>query len=159
MKALALVVALAAAAAHADDVARPHLLGSVHLFPFTSFPDLLGASVTVSAIPWVDLTGGVSGFTDRFGWWARGGPRFELFDQRDAQQRGWVWRVSVLAGYRAFRDARANVGGFSGALSTDLCRYVLPHLGITVQAAMGGTYDAVGKRLLPELRLGVGVTF
>ena len=157
MKRWVVALALLASTAHAAE--RPHLLGSLHLFPFTSFPDLLGASVTVSAIPWVDLTGGVSGFSDRFGWWARGGPRFEIFDRRDEAQRGLVWRVSVLAGIRAFRDARADVRGFSGALSTDICHFFLPHLGFSVQVALGGTYDATGKRVLPELRLGAGLTF
>lgn len=159
MKWVVVAVLLAAPAVGAEELERPHLIASIHLFPFTSFPDLLGASVTVHAIPWVDLSAGVSGFVDRFGWWARGGPRFLILDKRDDTHRGFTWRVSVLAGYRAFRDVRANVAGFSGAVSTDLCHFFLPHVGLTVQAALGGTWDAAGKRILPELRLGVGLTF
>ena len=62
-------------------------------------------------------------------------------------------------GYRAFRDAKADAAGFSALLSTDVTHFYSPHLGLSIQAACGGLYDAVGKRVLPELRLGVGLTF
>ncbi len=145
--------------ARADAPARPGLIGSLHLYPMTSFPDLLGGAVTVHLIPWVDVQGGLSAFPGRFGWWVRGGPRFLVLDSRDDQHHGLTWRVSVLAGYRAFRDAKADAAGFSGLLSTDFTHFFREHLGLSIQAACGGLYDAAGKRVLPELRLGVGITF
>lgn len=159
MKAWLAAGLLLAFAARAQDLERPKLWASVHLFPFTSFPDLLGASVTVHAIPYVDVTGGLSAFPGRFGWWVRGGPRIMLGDFRDDAHRGLTWRLSALAGYRAFRDARADAAGFSAALSTDFTHFFSPHLGLSIQAACGGLYDAPGKRVLPELRLGIGLAF
>lgn len=153
----AFVALLLAGAAHAED--RPHLIGSVYLYPMTSFPDVLGAGITVHAIPWVDVQAGLSAFPGRFGWWARGGLRFLIADFRDETHHGLTWSVSALAGYRAFRDAKADAAGFSALLSTDVTHFLSPHLGISFQAACGGLYDEAGKRVLPELRLGVGLTF
>lgn len=158
--AVALVLLSAAGASAEEEPERPRLLGSVHLYPFTSFPDLLGAAVTVHAIPWVDVEGGVSGFVGgSFGWWVRGGPRLLVADLRDEQHRGLTWRIALHAGYRAFRDARADAAGFSGLVTTDFARFFSPHFAVAVQLALGGLYDAPNKRVLPELRLGLGVAF
>ena len=156
---LFVAVLLSSGASRADDLDRPRLLASFHVYPMTSFPDLLGGAVTIHAIPWVDVQTGLSAFPGRFGWWVRGGPRLLVADFRDDAQRGLTWRVSVLAGYRAFRDSKADAAGFSGLLSTDVTYFFRTHLGISFQAACGGMYDQAGKRVLPELRLGVGVTF
>lgn len=144
--------------AHAGPL-RPRLIGSVHLYPMTSFPDLLGGGITVHAIAWFDVQAGLSAFLGRFGWWVRGGPRFLVADFRDETHRGLTWRISALAGYRAFRDSKADAAGFSALLSTDVTHFYNPHLGLSVQAACGGLYDDSAKRVLPELRLGLGVTF
>lgn len=154
---LALVAALTLSSA--EPAPRPHLFASVHLFPMTSFPDLLGASVTVHAIPYVDVTSGLSWFPDRFGWWVRGGPRLQIADFRDEANRGLTWRLSALAGYRAFRDAKANAAGFSLVFSTDFTYFFQDHLGLTFQVAMGAMYDDPSKRWLPEIRGGVGLAF
>ncbi|MFZ5439018.1 MAG: hypothetical protein ACOZQL_03365 [Myxococcota bacterium] len=161
MKSLAVAVLLLGATARAaDEPPRPLLLASVHLSPFTAFPELLGASVTVHAIPWVDVAGGVSGGVGgRFGWWVRGGPRLMVADLRDEQHRGLTWRLALHAGYRAFRDARADAAGFSGLFATDFAHFFAPHFAFAVQLALGGLYDAPNKRVLPELRLGLGVAF
>ena len=151
---LALAVTLAAA-----EIEQPHLIASVHLMPMTSFPDLLGAQVTVHAIPWVDLQGGISGLTDRFGWYVRGGIRYLFNDWRDETHVGLTWRFSLLAGYRAMRDPKANAAGFSGLLATDFAYFFKEHLAFTVQLAFGGLWDNPFQRVLPELRLGVGVSF
>ncbi len=159
MKWCVVAIALSAVAARAQDLERPRLIASVHVTPFTSFPDLLSVSATVHAIPYLDVSGGVSGFTDRFGWWVRGGPRLQVGDWRDEQHRGLTWRISAQAGYRAFRDARANAAGFSGLVATDFAHFFSPHFAVSLQVALGGLYDAASKRVLPELRLGIGVAF
>jgi len=138
---------------------RPRLIGSVHLYPMTSFPDLLGGQLTVHAIPYVDVHAGLSAFPGRFGWWVRGGLRLLIADFRDEKHVGLTWRLSALAGYRAFRDAKADAAGFSAQLSTDVTHFFSPHLGLSIQAACGGMYDGANKRVLPELRVGVGLTF
>lgn len=153
----ALLAVVLASTARGEE--RPRLWGSVHLYPMTSFPDLLGGGLTLHVIPWIDLQGGLSAFPGRFGWWVRGGPRFLIGDFRDETHRGLTWRFSALAGYRAFRDPKADAAGFSAILSTDVTHFFSPHLGLSIQAACGGMYDAAGKRVLPELRLGVGLTF
>jgi hypothetical protein len=153
---VALLLSASVAGAEED---RPRLIGSVHLYPMTSFPDLLGGQITVHAIPWVDIHAGLSAFPGRFGWWVRGGPRFVIADFRDENHRGLTWRISALAGYRAFRDSKADAHGFSAQLSTDITHFFQPHLGLTFQAACGGMYDDAAKRVLPEIRLGVGLSF
>lgn len=153
---LALLLSAHAARGEED---RPRLIASVHVYPMTSFPDLLGGQLTVHAIPWVDVHAGLSAFPGRFGWWVRGGLRFVIGDFRDEHHRGFTWRISALAGYRAFRDSKADAHGFSAQLSTDVTHFFQPHLGLTFQAACGGMYDDAAKRVLPELRLGVGLSF
>lgn len=138
---------------------RPRLLASVHLYPMTSFPDLLGGQITVHAIPFIDLQTGMSAFPGRFGWWVRGGLRLLIADFRDEKHVGLTWRISALAGYRAFRDSKADAAGFSALLSTDITHFFSPHLGLSIQLACGGMYDAANKRVLPELRVGVGLSF
>src|SRR3954471_7422029 len=100
MRSLFVVGLLFAGVADAED--RPHLIGSVHLYPMTSFPDLLGGQLTVHAIPFIDVHAGLSAFIGRFGWWVRGGPRIVIADFRDETQKGLTWRISALAGFRAF---------------------------------------------------------
>lgn len=149
-------LALALSLASAED--RPHLFASVHASPMTSFPDLLGGQLTVHAIPFVELQGGLGGFVDRFSWWVRGGFRYLFNDWRDENDLGLTWRIAVLAGYRAARDPRVNAAGFSGLVATDFDWWFARHLALSFQLALGGMYDAAGKRILPELRLGIGVS-
>lgn len=158
MLSLALAAVLAANEP-APVVERPWLFGSVQVSPFTSFPEGLAAQVTVHAIPWVDLQAGLGGFVDRFAWWVRGGVRYLFNDWRDEHQRGLTWRWSLLAGYRSTRDPRATAAGFTGCVASDFDYFFFEHLGLNFQLALGGTWDDPNKRVLPELRLGVGVSF
>lgn len=43
--------------------------------------------------------------------------------------------------------------------SSDVTYFFSPHLGLAFQLAGGGSWDGNGKRVVPELRLGVGLTF
>lgn len=160
MRALAAsAVLLYALAASADEPERPWLFGTVAISPYTSFPDLLSATVTVHAIPWVDVQAGGARSATTSGWWVRGGPRYLVNDWRDEQQRGLTMRIALLAGYRAIKDVRVDAKGFCAALTLDLAYFFLPHLGVSVQVGTGGTYDAPAKRVVPELRLAVGAVF
>lgn len=152
--------ALVAAALAASEPApqRPHLVATAQVTPMTGLPDLLAAFVTVHAIPFVDLQGGVSFFPGTFGWWARGGPRVVLNDWRDQAQRGLTWRVALLGGWRALRDVKGDARGVSFVLANDFTYFLAPHLGLTFSVTGGGVYDVAGQRFLPELRLGLGVT-
>ncbi len=152
----AVVAAVLASSALAGD--RPHLVATAQVSPMTALPDFLSAFATVHAIPYVDLQGGVSFFPSTFGWWVRGGPRVVFNDWRDEAHRGLTWRVALLGGYRAFRDAKADARGVSFVLANDFTWFFLPHLGVTVSVTGGGLYDLEGARFLPELRLGLGVT-
>lgn len=149
-------LALALSLASADD--RPHLFASVHAAPMTSFPELLGAQLTVHAIPFVEVQGGLGGFPGRFAWWVRAGFRYLFNDWRDADDRGLTWRLAALAGYRSASDPRVSAAGFSGLVATDFDWFFARHLALSFQLALGGLYDAAGKRVLPELRFGVGVS-
>lgn len=161
MKRCVVLAALLASSAFAADPDRPHLIASVHLSPMTSFPELLGGQLTVHAIPFVEIQGGLGGFpgtSPRFAWWVRGGVRYLFNDWRDAENKGLTWRIAVLAGYRSSSDPRASAAGFSLLAATDLDWFFADHLALSFQLALGGMYDAKGKRVLPELRLGVGIS-
>lgn len=153
---LAAVVASAPAEAPAE---RPRLFASVYLSPMTAVPERLSAYATVHAIPWVDVSGGASFYPGTFGWFVRGGPRVTVDDWRDEEDRGVTLRLALLAGYRVVQDARVNGGGFSGVVTVDVTYFFARHLGLAIQAAGGGSWDGDGKRVVPELRLGVGVAF
>ncbi|MEW5743235.1 MAG: hypothetical protein AB1938_30280 [Myxococcota bacterium] len=125
----------------------------------TAVPERLSAWATLHVIPWVDVQGGVSFYPGTFGWWVRGGPRVTLDDWRDEAHRGVTLRLALLAGYRVVQDARVNGGGFSGVLAADVTYFFAPRLGLAFHLAGGGSWDGNGKRVVPELRLGVGLSF
>ncbi|MCC6336252.1 MAG: hypothetical protein IT380_19970 [Myxococcales bacterium] len=138
---------------------RPRLIGSVYLSPMTAVPDRLSAWATLHLIPWVDVQGGVAFYPGTFGWWVRGGPRVLVDDWRDELHRGATLRLALLAGFRALRDERVDGAGFSGVAAADVTYFFSPHLGLAFHLAGGGSWDGNGKRVVPELRLGVGLSF
>jgi len=150
-----LAMALAAAPGAHE---RPWLFGSVYLSPMTAMPERLSAFATVHAIPWVDLQGGVSFFPGTFGWWVRGGPRVTVEDWRDDDDRGVTLRLALLAGYRALDDERTHGGGFSGVAAADITYFFSRFVGLAFHLAGGGSWDGTAKRVVPEFRLGIGVT-
>jgi hypothetical protein len=155
----AALLAMALCAAPAEEHQRPMLIASLYVSPMTAVPDRLSAFATVHAIPWVDLQGGVSFYPGTFGWWARGGPRITIDDWRDETDRGVTLRLALLAGYRALQDERVTGGGFSGVLAADITYFFSRHVGLAFHIAGGGSWDGNGKRVVPEFRLGIGVTF
>lgn len=155
----ALLAAVLAASTPEAPAERPWLFASVYLSPMTAVPERLSAYATVHAIPWVDVSGGVSFYPGTFGWFVRGGPRVTVDDWRDESDRGVTLRLALLGGYRVVQDARVNGGGFSGVLAADVTYFFARHLGLAFQLAGGGSWDGNGKRVVPELRLGLGLTF
>ncbi len=153
-----MLAALLAVAVMAAPGERPWLLGSAFASPMSALPERLSAWATAHVIPWVDVSGGVAFFPGTSGWFVRGGPRLLVDDWRDEHHRGLTLRLALLGGYRFIQDARVTGGGFSGVLTVDVTYFLAPHLGLAVQLAGGGSWDARGQRVVPELRLGLGVT-
>ncbi len=131
---------------------QPRLLATVRVN--TGFADLLGASVMVHAIPYVDLEGG--GALISPAWFVRAGPRYMLVEARP-----FTVRVAALFGYKLVDRANDVTRGFHFGGTVDFNYWFARHFGLSVQLSGGATYDAsrAVRKMLPDLRLGVGVSF
>ncbi len=122
----------------------------------SGFPDTLGGSLTVHAIPYVDLEGGAAAFNPS--WFVRAGPRYALVDSRD----GLMVRVAALFGYKSATVFSSELTrGFHFAGTLDFTWWLAAHFGLDLQLSGGGTFDPgrAGRRMLPDLRVGLGVSF
>jgi len=135
---------------------QPRLLVSARVS--TGFPDLLGASVTVHAIPYVDVEAG--GALLSLSWLVRAGPRYMLVDAREGTDVGLSVRVAALFGYKRVDRASDVTRGFHFAGTVDLTWWLASHFGLTLQFAGGGTFDPTrsNRRVLPDLRVSFGVS-
>ena len=152
-----MLVVLVSVAAFADE--PPPRIATGRVSTFTGLPDLLGASVTLHVIPWVDVEVGGSALLLGTTLWARGGPRYLLGDWLDESCRGLTLTVSALFGYKWVEALGGVTRGFHFAGAFELTRWLSPHLGVAVQVAGGGTFDPgrTNRRVFPDLRLSFGV--
>jgi hypothetical protein len=139
--------------------ARPIL--SARASAFTGFPDVLGVNVTVHAIPFVDLEGGVSALVGGTSAYGRGGPAYLFGDWRDEKGHGLTGRISALFGYKWVDGFGTVTRGFNFAGAVELTRWRSRHFGVTIQLAGGGTFDPsrVTRKVFPDVRLSVGLSF
>lgn len=131
---------------------QPRLIGSVRVT--TGFPDLIGASVTVHAIPYVDVEGAAALVSPA--WLVRAGPRYLL-----VEAERFTVRVAALFGYKAASREGDVTRGFHFAGTVDFTWWLAAHVGIGLQVAGGGTYDGsrTNRKMLPDLRAAVGLSF
>lgn len=154
-----LVLAVMLASEGGPSAEPSHPIGSFTVSAFSGFPDVIGGSAVLSAIPFVDVEGTVA--FELFGLAAsvRGGPRFTLGDWRDEAQRGWQLRLSFLAGARWLRLWGHNSVGPNVVGAIDATRWFARHFGLTIRFSGGAFYEIEYSQLRPDLRLGVGFSF
>ena len=140
---------------------EPRHLASVRGTAQAGTADVFAASVTLHAIPFVDLEttwGAAEGLS------ARAGPRWTLGDRRSRDHCGPESRLLLLAGMKGLYSADAFL---SRGLNVDVVAaldgtwWVEPHFGINAQVVAGVAYfpTVVLKSIVPDVRFAVGVSF
>lgn len=121
----------------------------------SGFPDTVGGSLTVHAIPYVDVEGGAAAVNPS--WFVRAGPRYALIDARE----GLMVRVAALFGCKTATVLGELTRGFHFAGTLDFTWWLATHFGLSLQLSGGGTFDPSkpGRKMLPDLRVGLGVSF
>jgi len=162
---------LSAARAEAAD-ARPNLLTLRGTYR-TGVPDYLSAGLTVNAIPGVDVELGATLVLPIFlSAYVRLGPRWTLYDGRDADARGFTVRLAALGGVRASAlyapgDATGGGLGLNAVAAVDGAYWFFRYLGVSAQLSAGGTayfplrrpWNPLLGPLTPDLRLSFGLCF
>lgn len=149
--------------AAAVDIEPPRLALTLRISPVLAFPDVLSASLTVHAIPYVDIEAGVGFGIFVATAYARTGPRLLIKDWRDESYQGWTMRASVLAGYKVlalWETSTVHALNAIGAL--DWTYWTGRHLGFSLQLAGGAVVPvnlSAGLGVMPDLRLAIGLTF
>jgi hypothetical protein len=136
-------------------------------------PDYYGPSLTVTAIPVVDVELGASAVLPLvLSGYLRVGPRWSLYEGRSAEGRGLSLRLSALGGVRGTAayvvgaDARQKLG-LNAVAALDGTYWVWRHFGFSAQLVAGGTaylplqgpWQALMGPLTPDVRFALGVAF
>jgi hypothetical protein len=140
----------------------------------TGVPDYIGASLTVSAIPVVDVEAGVTLLQPIVGsLYLRAGPRFSLYEGRNEAGRGPSLRLSALAGARNTSAYAVSQGAWRAQWGLNVVGtlegtyWLLRHFGVSAQLVAGGTtyFPLRGSvqpllgPLTPDARLSFGLSF
>lgn len=140
----------------------------------TGVPDYMGGSLTVNAIPLVDVELGVTLVNPLISsLYLRAGPRWSLYEGRNDAGRGLSLRMSALAGARGTTTYVVSQGGFGGqwglnAVATLEGTYWLArYFGVSAQLVAGGTTYFPLRRpvqvflgpLTPDARFSLGLSF
>ncbi len=139
----------------------PHLIATLLISPASAFPDFLNASVTVHAIPYVDIETGAGLSLTNFTFYGRAGPRLLIRDWRDHARRGVTLRTSALVGFKQFFNfSGAAPLAFNTVATADATYWVASHFGLSTQIAAGAiVVPERTPRVLPDLRLAFGLSF
>lgn len=142
---------------------RPAHLASLRGSAQPGADDVFTASVTVHAIPFVDVEtswGSAEGLS------ARAGPRWTLGDRRGPDARGGESRVSLLAGVRGLCSTTSWTFLHRGpnldlVAALDGTWWLEPRFGVNAQVVAGVAYYPTAERSpwVPDVRLALGVSF
>ncbi|HYO70058.1 MAG TPA: hypothetical protein VEU33_28680, partial [Archangium sp.] len=140
----------------------------------TGVPDYMGGSLTVNAIPRVDVELGVTLVSPLISsLYLRAGPRWSLYEGRNDAGRGLSLRMSALAGARGTTTYVVSQGDWGGqwglnAVATLEGTYWLARsFGFSAQLVAGGTTYFPLRRsvqvllgpLTPDARFSLGLSF
>lgn len=140
----------------------------------TGVPDYTGLSLTVNAIPHVDVEAGVTLVQPIVGsLYLRAGPRFSLYEGRDDAGHGLSLRWSALAGARNTSAYEVSRGAFRAQWGLNVVGtlegtyWLLRHFGVSAQLVAGGTsylpFRGPVRPLLgpltPDARFSLGLSF
>ncbi|MFY0529838.1 hypothetical protein ACN28I_43965 [Archangium gephyra] len=140
----------------------------------TGVPDYLGGSLTVNAIPLVDVELGATLVNPVVAsLYLRAGPRWSLYEGRNDAGRGLSLRLSALAGARGTSAYDVRQGGWRGqwglnaVAALDGTYWLARYFGVSAQLVAGGTtyfplrqpVQALLGPLTPDARLSLGLSF
>jgi hypothetical protein len=140
----------------------------------TGVPDYMGGSLTVNAIPWVDVELGITLVNPVMGsQYLRAGPRWSLYEGRNDAGRGLSLRLSALAGARNTAAYDVRLGdwgaqwGFNAVGALEGTYWLARYFGVSAQLVAGGTtyfplrrpVQALLGPLTPDARLSLGLSF
>ncbi|PTL80607.1 hypothetical protein [Vitiosangium sp. GDMCC 1.1324] len=140
----------------------------------TGVPDYVGASLTVHALPVVDVEVGATLVNPVIGsLYLRAGPRFSLYEGRNNAGRGLSLRLSALAGARNTAAYAVSQGNWTGQWGLNVVGtlegtyWVLRYLGVSAQLVAGGTtylpwqgpVRTLRGPLTPDARFSLGLSF
>lgn len=171
---VAALLALTLSGARAEAADERRGLFTVRATFLTGVPDYLSGGLTVNAIPAADVELGATLVLPVFAsLYVRAGPRWTLYDGRDADARGFTARLAALGGPRLSAlyspgDTRTETGlGLNAVAALDGTYWIFRHLGVSAQLAAGATAYFPLRRpwhvllgpLTPDVRLSFGVCF
>lgn len=163
--------------ARADEPARPTErwgIATARLSLYTGVPDYAGLSLTVNAIPRVDVEVGATLVQPIVGsTYLRAGPRFSLYEGRDDAGHGLSLRWSALVGARNTATYEVSQGawraqwGLNAVGTLEGTYWLLRHFGVSAQLVAGGTsylpFRGPVRPLLgpltPDARFSLGLSF
>ncbi|WP_375766772.1 hypothetical protein NR798_34510 [Archangium gephyra] len=140
----------------------------------TGVPDYMGGSLTVNAIPLVDVELGITLVNPVIGsLYLRAGPRWSLYEGRDDAGRGLSLRLSALAGarntsaYAVSQGAFRTQWGLNAVATLDGTYWLARYFGVSAQLVAGGTtYFPLRQPagvllgpLTPDARFSLGLSF
>jgi hypothetical protein len=149
-------------------------IATVRLSSHSGVPDYTGLSLTVNAIPRVDVEVGVTLVTPIVGsLYLRAGPRFSLYEGRDDAGHGLSLRLAALAGARNTSTYEVGQGAWRAQWGLNVVGtlegtyWLLRHLGVSAQLVAGGTsylpFRGPVRPLLgpltPDARFSLGLSF
>lgn len=138
----------------------------------TGIPDYISTSLTVNAIPRVDVEAGLTLVTPIVGsLYLRAGPRFSLYEGRNDMGHGLSVRLSALAGARDTSTYLVSAGawraqwGLNVVGAVEGTYWLLSHFGVSAQLVAGGTTYFRGPLgpllgpVTPDARFSLGLSF
>ncbi|AKJ05936.1 hypothetical protein [Archangium gephyra] len=140
----------------------------------TGVPDYMGGSLTVQALPLVDVELGATLVNPVVGsLYLRAGPRWSLYEGRDDAGRGLSLRMSALAGARgtsAYVVSEGSFGaqwGLNAVAALEGTYWLARYFGVSAQLVAGGTTYFPLRRpvqvllgpLTPDARFSLGLSF
>ncbi|MCY1076118.1 hypothetical protein [Archangium lansingense] len=140
----------------------------------TGVPDYLGGSLTVNAIPWVDVELGVTLVNPVLGsLYLRAGPRWSLYEGRNDAGRGLSLRLSALAGARNTSTYSVSQGdwgaqwGLNAVGALEGTYWLARYFGVSAQLVAGGTayfplrrpVQVLSGPVTPDARFSLGLSF
>ena len=140
----------------------------------TGVPDYMGGSLTVNAIPVVDVERGMTLVNPVIGsLYLRAGPRFSLYEGRNDAGRGLSLRLSALAGARNTSAYLVSQGawraqwGLNAVGALEGTYWLARYFGVSAQLVAGGTtyfplrqpVQALLGPLTPDARFSLGLSF
>lgn len=139
-------------------------IGSIHIHALSGYPDLLGASAILQAIPFIEAEAGFSAlYPYLVNTFARVGPALTVVDDRDEKHRGLSWRVACLGGLREQENWDTGNSGLDLVAAVQRTYWWSGHFGVSSRLTAGIYLLQDGRggisAVWPNFRLSAGFSF